>query len=108
MLEGDVRPNKTVQTPLYVTVPEGCYRFEVPYGLNVQMRTALRLRFLTMVNTPYRDEETPCRRGAIAYALWSTFLSQWVRNAAHALTADASTSEVRSRLWWLPPALGQA
>ncbi len=59
MVEGAVIHLKSVHSGLYVTVVKGGYRFEVPYGFDVQMATALRLWGLSMVNPPYREQETP-------------------------------------------------
>ncbi len=73
MVEGDVLTNDDVYSGRYVPVPEGWHRFEVPYGLNVEVPTAVRLWGLTMANVPYREGETSHRRGAAAHALWSAF-----------------------------------
>ncbi len=43
MIEGDVLTDAEVYSRCYVPVPEGWHRFEVPYGLAVQVPSTVRL-----------------------------------------------------------------
>ncbi len=79
-----------------------------PLAIFVSMRAqdALKVRRLALISWLYEmSHKSASDMPYLPHALWSAFFSQWARNAAHALMAEASVHGNGSKLWRLPPCL---
>ncbi len=57
----------------YIPVPDCWSRFEVPYGLHVEMPTVIHCWGMEMGRSPYFEHQTAFQRGQVAHCLWSAF-----------------------------------
>ncbi len=76
----DVRAERltrnSVRTGEYVAIPDECHRFEVPYGLNIEVPAAARAWGLTLTRAPCRDQDAAWQSLAVRHAAWCAFFTQ--------------------------------
>lgn len=88
--EGSAMTPEAVARGSYPRLPSCWAAFEVPWGIFVESPRVALIWGLTLAASPYKAEEAPRERDALAHVLWSATLSQWAKHVAGELLAEAS------------------